>query len=192
MKALTITLAVLCTCALAAPAARADYDMLGEQWEVNTLDGTFLASGDYIRLHNVDVESRVVYGEREYGINLLWRDTSAREWWVRTAPSGPNPGGQNIQYTERFALYNASAGAYVKYGWREYGINLVWSEDPVYEWSIEGHDGWERFGSDRSVRSNDYAVGLFNHNPDEFLVYGERDYGIDLTWWDTLSGDYSN
>jgi hypothetical protein len=67
----------------------------------------------------------------------------------------------------------------------------VWAEDPVYEWSIEGHTGSSPLGSDRVVRWDDH-VGLLNHAVDEYVAYGERDYGIDLTWLDTIFGDYAN
>ncbi len=182
--------AVLAVAALAAPLARADYDLPAEQWEVAAYGSDYLENEETIRLRNVDTESYVVYGEREYGINLIWRDSSAREWVIFDAPGTGTPY-HDMHYGERFALYNASAGSYVKYGWREYGINLLWSEDPVYEWSFEGHDGAAPLGGDRRVWWTDH-VALYNHNLDEYVAYGEREYGIDLDWLDTIHGDYAN
>ena len=70
-------------------------------------------------------------------------------------------------------------GAYLKYGAREYGINIVWSQTPVYEWTISSDD--------KSVSGiqNNKKYGLYNKTKQTFLVYGEREDGIgQMKWFD--------
>ena len=79
-----------------------------------------------------------------------------------------------IAYNETFALMVTGHG-YVKYETREYGINLVWSQTPVYEWKFMN-------GSSTAAVLANTPLGLFNLTANDFVVYAERDNGINLKW----------
>jgi hypothetical protein len=114
----------------------------------------------------------LAYGERDYGINLVWQNPASQEN-IRFYKSG----GGTIRYGDRVALY-VEGGGYVKYGERDYGINLVWSSSPVYEWEV--------FGGTHGapvVAGPTYYHGLRNTAIQRAMVYGERKYGINLVWF---------
>jgi hypothetical protein len=85
-------------------------------------ENQWLLSGRTVRLVNVTLtgDDVLAYGERTFGINLVWQ---------------PNVGQENIRFEkaeggtinegDRVALH-VQNGGYVKYGERDFGINLVW------------------------------------------------------------------
>ena len=155
-------------------------DELNDEWGVGgsgtcNSDQTICAlnASSPIYLYNKHVERYVQYGSREYGINLVW------------APRGPSPVRavrlmrakgtlDPITYGEPLALY-VEGGKYLRYAEREYGINLVWSDTPVFEWKIEG-------GVPARLVNSRRPVGLVNTNIGQHVVYCEREYGINLRW----------
>lgn len=183
--ALALSALAVAAIALGAAPARADhvpdYDTPSEDWMFGGFSSP-LGHGDSVRLDE-DLGPYVVYGEREYGINLIRRSTSAAEWTLLISDGGVF---DDLHYDQPFALYNESAGAYVEYGAREYGIDLVWDDDPSYEWSLRGYTGhgvrWREW--DEVLGSS--HVGLFNHAAGLYVVEGEREYGIDLVWTNVL------
>lgn len=80
----------------------------------------------------------------------------------------------SIKFNETFALYVKDHG-YIKYESRDYGINLVWSNVPVYEWKFMN-------GSSTSVLPANTPIALYNLTANDYVVYAERDYGINLKW----------
>jgi hypothetical protein len=159
---------------LAAPdtpttAATSPYD-----WGMNTSrpSGDQARSGETFRLVNRTYRHAITYGERKYGINLVW-----------TAPTGPGnvffarqgASGQPLVYGARVAIHVADGG-YLRYGVRKYGINLVWSSSPVYEWEIRGRP------TGSPVRWGD-IVGLWNSKIKRYVHYGSRLFGINLVWY---------
>ena len=132
-----------------------------------------LNAGSPISLWNKHLGRYLQYGSRDYGINLVW------------APRGPSPVKavrlirakgtlDPISYGEPLALY-VEGGKYLKYAEREYGINLVWSDTPVFEWKISG-------GAAETLVNSRRAVGLMNTKIGQHVVYCEREYGINLRW----------
>ena len=132
-----------------------------------------LNAGSPISLWNKHVERYLQYGSREYGINLVW------------APRGPGPVKavrlirakgtlDPIAYGEPLALY-VEGGKFLKYAEREYGINLVWSDTPVFEWKIDG-------GMPARLVNSRRDIGLVNTKIGQHVVYCEREYGINLRW----------
>lgn len=79
-----------------------------------------------------------------------------------------------IQYNRRFALKLGNHG-YIKYKRRTYGINLVWSDAPSFEWQFR------REGSSGPINTN-LPVALFNRVEKDYIVYKKRRYGINLKW----------
>jgi hypothetical protein len=118
----------------------------------------------------------VKYGEREYGINLVWTP-SQFEGNVRFArPSGA---AGPLKYGERVAI-SVDRGGFLKYGDRDYGINLVWSRAPVYEWEVRGDAANSQWPG--ATTRTEKAVALYNTTRADYLAYCGRDYGIDLRW----------
>jgi hypothetical protein len=134
-----------------------------------------LLSGAPVTLRNADVQASVRYGERKYGINLVWDGAAdLANVSLHRAGNGSGP----LTFGEHLAV-RVDQGGFIRYQEREYGINLVWSETPVHQWEITGGV----FG--RSVPLSE-PVGLFSRFHGDHLVYGKRRYGINLRWWADL------
>jgi hypothetical protein len=120
------------------------------------------------------VLQRVVYGSQEYGINLVWDDPDPTSPSIRFLPlSGATT---PITYGERVAIH-VRGGGYLRYGEREYGINLKWSDSPVYEWRLRGDSPPNNTPIDITN-----SVGLFNTVSSDYLFYDPRRHGINLKW----------
>jgi hypothetical protein len=101
----------------------------------------------------------------------IWTKTDANTDIISFISTNP---GTRIKYHEAIAIY-VKGGGYLKYGERSYGINLVWSKTPVYEWEITG----DKIGDE--VQSG-VKVGLYNRFIKNHVVYCARPYGINLKW----------
>jgi hypothetical protein len=130
-------------------------------------------TGHSYDLFNLNVSKVLRYGEREYGINLVWGDLGSADESIgfARASSGSGP----IQFRERIAI-RVRGGRYLRYGEREYGINLVWSDQPIFEWHIEGDGG----ATGNVIRG--IPIALFNETHSDYLFYDPRRYGINLKW----------
>lgn len=127
------------------------------------------------KLKNRSERKQLVYGERRYGINLVWRDVSSSPFNVRIVKQS-DPSGQ-ISDGDRVAI-GVDDGGYLRYQSREYGINLVWSSEPVYEWEVR----LTPLGDSAVGIVTEEQVGLYNGVEDDFLFYDPRQYGINLKW----------
>ncbi|MGC4890493.1 hypothetical protein [Micromonospora sp. DT227] len=102
------------------------------------------------------------YGSQPKGINIILTD------WPhsRVTVFGEGlPDDGSITRETNAAIYTPGGG-YLKYGVREWGIDLVWSATPVYEWRIEPHECGQR---------------IFNLTRGANLV-GQMQYGVDWGW----------
>jgi len=76
----------------------------------------------------------VFYEKREYGINLRWSSKPVYEWQIRGGRTGEVVEAQKLGDSPAYisdtlvSLFNRKIRAYVVYGKRKYGINLVWDE----------------------------------------------------------------
>jgi len=132
-----------------------------------------LDAGSPIWLWNKYVERYLQYGSRDYGINLVWAARGPRPVEaVRLIRA--NGTLDPIAYGEPLALY-VEGGKFLKYADREYGINLVWSDTPVFEWKIDG-------GTPARLVNSKRDIGLVNTRIGQHVVYCEREYGINLRW----------
>ncbi|GHJ15932.1 MULTISPECIES: hypothetical protein [unclassified Micromonospora] len=129
--------------AVTQPAATAaEAPVVGPAWTASDLDyhwrGLPTWSQGYGPMRNLARQAyknddSLHYETRRYGINIGWTDWPRSQIYVygeglaRDAPITP---------TTRVALY-FPGGGYLKHGAREWGIGLVWSSTPVYEWLIE-------------------------------------------------------
>jgi hypothetical protein len=151
-------------------------------WTAKPVSGSQIISETPVLLRNVTEDKCFSYGEREYGINLVWGNcTNPNVTFVREAGPG------SIHYGELVAMRITNADAsnpkvgngYLRYQKREYGINLVWSNTPVYEWILRSPDGPQLDGK---VVDPNLRVGLWNEVEPDFLLYCERSKGINLRW----------
>ncbi len=143
-------------------------DSKATEWKAMPSGGS-LTSGGLFDLLDTHANSYVKYGERDWGINLVW-SSSAPGNVAKLVKAG----GGTLKYGDRVAL-NFKSGGYVKYESRRWGINLVWSSTPVYEWEVRG-------GTTGNAVPKGTAVRLFNATENDNLVYCRRPVGINLGW----------
>jgi hypothetical protein len=124
------------------------------------------SAGYAVTLYNQINGRTMGYEERSFGINLGWPGSKASLQWSFKRQNGTQG---KIQDGEKLALYNSKAKQYVKYGERTWGINLVWSKSPVYQWVVK-----------YDATSGNFS--LYNTYQGDYVVYGERPFGINLRW----------
>jgi hypothetical protein len=77
-------------------------------------------------------------------------------------------------------------GGYLYYKPRKYGINLEFSGPPVYESEVRGgRKGTPVTGrnwGDSADGISDVRINLYNRTINCNVVYGKREYGINLVW----------
>lgn len=151
-------------------------------WQV--LPSEPLMDGKSFSLYTAEPGQYVVYGRREYGINLVWSRTRPAVGNFTLVLHYHTTKGQ-IHYAELAAL-KESTGGYIYYKKREYGINLEFSRTPVYEWTVHGGNAGTpvvpgKWG-DSATAMSDVRIALYNHTANCYMIYGEREYGINLKW----------
>lgn len=116
-----------------------------------------------------------------WGINLGWTDDAAPDTGRRVARwffmrNGTSEG--PIRYGETIAIAYENREQFIHYQKRDVGINLNWSERPVYEWQILG--GRE----DAAVETQKWIaiVNLRAGDGGEPLIYFDRTRGGDIGW----------
>ena len=112
------------------------------------------------------------------GINLGWTDDAGLETGTRVSQwtfirQGNHQ--QPLRYGEPVAI--RWKDDYIYHGHREVGINLKWSDNPVYEWRILG-------GTPGTPVSRQDWVCVFNTMSEggEPLIYFDRTVGGDIGW----------
>lgn len=154
--------------ALALPAAASAVSPTdAQQWSVG---GSAPSLNTAYSFKNLVNNSTVRYGERTFGINLVWGGYSSQWSFMPQAPAnvrdhrrGPIAAGQKV------AIYNSVKRAYLVYGSQTWGINLTWSSSPSYQWKVDANPSTG-------------ATSLFNTATGDYVVYGERPTGINLRW----------
>jgi len=123
----------------------------------------------------------LIYEEQTFGINLGFsRDATAnteqaaRRWFFARQEGN---GGQ-ITFGEKLALAEGIGRSFLYYTGRPFGINLDWSNPPVYEWQIVG-------GTVGSPVNRNTRVAIFNAKVGEFFVYFDRNIGAEIGWSDS-------
>ncbi len=121
--------------------------------------------------------------KQTFGINLGWTDdaepeTAARvsRWFLAT-----RSGDDRVSYGEPVALGVGKPPSFLRYATRDYGINLEWSTEPVYEWKLLG-------GAPGDPVQKGEWLAVFNtraaggDGPGEPLIYFDRTVGGDIGW----------
>ena len=133
-----------------------------------------IALGEFYVLRNATLGKLLGYGQREYGINLIWdAPLPVDDGNIRfESPEGEG----KLMQGQPVALFVRNGG-YLYYKEREYGINLEFSTSPKYEWQVL---------VPRDHRTKPAQLGtmvaLYNTEIKAFVVYCEREYGINLRW----------
>ena len=148
-------------------------------WELTPYSSPYLDSRISYRLYNETNGSYLDYYSRNTGINLAFNGslTTANIKIVR-------PGNQTTQilYGDLVAIH-VEHGGYLCYQHRVFGINLIYSTDPQYEWEIRD----ESYGNSGTPNRNPVETGghfgIYSTYNNSYLVYGERTYGPNLDWY---------
>lgn len=120
------------------------------------------------------------YESQTWGINLGWTDDNEAKTaaqvskWFFTNKDGSGP----VRYGDLVALgWTENDKPYVRYGHRNVGINLDWSDSPEFEWKILGGKNNE------PVQLGD-QVAIFNIKSEggEVFIYFDRTLGGDIGW----------
>jgi hypothetical protein len=133
-----------------------------------------------LRLKNLSNVHFLVYGERTWGINLVWL-RQFRESYTYNVNFRPTnigvaePSRDVVKFGLPIAIHIARGG-YLKYEDRRVGVNLGWSTKPVYEWYLVG------IAEQGSMLRPRMTLGLYNDRAKDFLIHHERTAGINLGW----------
>ena len=80
-----------------------------------------------------------------------------------------------VKYDEPIAM--RCKDGYLRYGSRTVGINLVWSDNPVYEWRLLGGKPGTRV-----TTSDWFSIFNMHSQPGMPLIYFEREIGGNIGW----------
>jgi hypothetical protein len=132
---------------------------------------------------NYDLKNRKVrkflQGEKQaFGINLGWTEdaepataTKVARWFFARSGAGGGP----LTYGETVAIGNGKDPSFIRNEKREIGVNLGWSDTPVFEWKLAG-------GSPGTTIDPNAYLAIFNEKASEFLIYFDRTVGGDIGW----------
>jgi hypothetical protein len=126
---------------------------------------------------NLTAQQVIKYGERTDGINLVW-DRWDRNVGLANVKFEQDPDTAGPIYEGRATAVHVLNGGYLRYGERARGINLVWSQSPVYEWQIMHNVPPEP----RDTVQLLVRIGLYNTKAQDYVIYCRRPYGINLRW----------
>jgi hypothetical protein len=104
------------------------------------------------------------YQSRPLGINLGWVARNGPGNFTFSRANGHDTA--RVRPGEAVALRNTTGG-FVAYGQRRWGINLVWSSTPKYQWKV-------------GMVGN--LMALHNSVANDYVVYARRPVGINLCW----------
>ena len=132
-------------------------------------------------LKNYGAIKYLQHERQTFGINLGWTDDATNatgdrvsRFFVTRQGSEAGP----VKYGELLAIgYGSVKPPYIRFEQRTVGINLGWSERPVFEWKILGG------AIGQAVHTQD-KVALYNTKSEdgEFLIFFDRSLGGDIGW----------
>jgi len=121
------------------------------------------------------------YESQTWGINLGWTDDAAPDtgrrvarWFFMRKGTSERP----IRYGETIAIAYENRERFIRYQKRDVGINLNWSDRPVYEWQILGGKQDDAVETQKwvAIVNLEAAVG------GEPFIYFDRTRGGDIGW----------
>jgi hypothetical protein len=163
----------------------ADY----QQWTIGSdATGAVLSSAHFhdhpdrlYNLKNSKTRKFLQYEEQTFGINLGWTGDASSQTgqrvsrWFFARREGT---GGAVMYGETIALACGLGRSFLYYSGRQWGINLDWSNPPVYEWQLLGGP----IGT--AVQRNNY-LAIYNTTVAEFFTYFDRNVGGNIGWSDS-------
>ena len=167
----TVLIALLCT--LAFPASAFAVDPL--EWSVTPKNLGQPLGATLYTLSN-DRGGSLRYGSRVFGVDLVWG--AGRQWEFLHNRFGPLKfrDHRTVPATETVALYNTAHHQYLASGFQRFGVDLVWSTTPRFQWKVyEGQ-------SSAPGREGNVRVKLYNTIQHAYLIYGAERFGINLIW----------
>jgi hypothetical protein len=139
----------------------------------STFDGP--AERNYF-LKNRQERKFLQHEDQTWGINLGWTDDAepstakkVRRWFFARSGNAQGP----VRYGETVALANGGKPSFMRNVHRDVGIDLDWSDAPVYEWKLLGGK------SGAGVKTGE-AVAIYNVHARECLF--DRTAGGDIGW----------
>jgi hypothetical protein len=134
------------------------------------------------------IEEELVNQNETFGVDLDYYGPSTEEppakfnrgwqWqFVRQAVAHTTVA---IPATEKVALYNTSRHQYLAVGRETFGVDLVWSNAPHYEWQVAV--GNSQHGVDINGRPRSKETELYNTTEHGYLIEGHQKSGVDLSW----------
>jgi hypothetical protein len=130
-------------------------------------------------LLNLTDREALQYGDRTWGINLVWTDPAKTDNIRFERQSGSK---EPVKFEELVAI-SIRNGGFLVYEKKDTGINLSWSKTPKFEWKILG-------GTAGAVVATGQQVGLYSVVEGDSVMYESRDWGINLKWFKD-SGKYA-
>jgi hypothetical protein len=131
-------------------------------------------------LKNKNIRRYLQHEKQTWGINLGWTDDGSNEtgnkvarWFFVRKETNTLP----IRFGETIALGNGENPSFIRYEQRTVGVNLGWSDTPVFEWKLLGG----RVGE--PVNTQEW-IAIFNEKSEggECLIYFDRAVGGDIGW----------
>ena len=139
-------------------------------------------------LKNVRTRKFLQWEHQTFGINLGWTDnanpqtaTRVSRWFLTRSTTDQTP----LRYGERLGLGYGTSPSFLRYSKRTWGINLAWSNTPIFEWKLLG-------GPIGDPVSSQQWLAIYNQKAGDCLIHFDRTVGGDIgwpgsqTWWDQL------
>jgi len=133
----------------------------------------------------------LVYGNETWGVDLNWNNPtfdnignplheSNVQWkFVREGnprfPAAYPASCHQISGTEQVALYSTVSHQFLAYGNETFGVDLVWSSTPRYEWKVA-------VGLLEQPTYSDRVAQLYDTTAGAYLVASHQTWGVDLGW----------
>lgn len=132
-----------------------------------------------------DTGQDLVYGNQTWGVDLNWY-TPLYQDLANNPLAGPgaqwrfvrqhvNPLSRQISGTEQVAIYNTASHQYLAGGNETFGVDLVWSSTPRFEWQVA--TGQSNVGTNGGSFTE-----LYNTTEQAYLIDGHETWGVDLVW----------
>jgi hypothetical protein len=129
-------------------------------------------------LKNSKVRKFLQNEKQSFGINLGWTEdaepataTKVARWFFARNGAGDGP----LRHGETVAIGNGKQPSFIRNEKRSVGINLGWSDTPVFEWKLAGGP------AGTTIDPNAY-LAIYNENASEFLIFFDRTAGGDIGW----------
>lgn len=132
-------------------------------------------------LKNSKLSRFLQYEKQKVGINLGWTDDASAatepkvaRWFFTRSGSATGP----VAYGEFLAMGYGKSPSYVRHEKRTIGIDLGWSDKPVFEWRLLG-------GTAGAPIDNRAWLAIHNEKAGNFLIHFDRTAGGDIGWPDS-------